>query len=542
MPNPFDQFDAPAAAPSQSAPRKPNPFDQFDTATSTTADVAKSFGSGIVKGAVGVATLPHTLATAGYNGAQWLAKKMGIEGPDVGDTFDFLPSYEGTKAAVEDKVTGPLHEPQTLPGHYAQTAGEFLPNAVAPGGVVTRVANVVTPAVVSESAGQLTKGTAAEPWARIIGGLVGGAGAQRVATPFPVNAERARQVAVLDAEGIGGNLTAGQRTGSEALRYLESAASTVPGGGGRAVRMQQAAGEDFTRAALRRVGENAPRATDEVIDRAFTRIGGEFDRLAANNTLVPDQRMVHDLRAAVADYHNLVQPNARAPIVENTINDIAQGLQANGGQLPGEVYQALRSRLDRAARQSRTDPQLQDALFNLRNTIDDAMARGMSQADQASWREARTQYRNMMVIEKAANRAGEASAEGIITPAALASATKQQNFRDYARGRGDYGELARAGAAVMQPLPNSGTAQRANAQGMLAAGGAAVGAAAGGPAGAAAGTLAPLVSQIAGSRMLMSPPVQAWLANQAAANGARAPIWMHAPQLGINALAPDYTQ
>jgi hypothetical protein len=75
---------------------------------------------------------------------------------------------------------GVVHRP-VLPaeddrGDYARTAGEILPGALLmPEGSLA--ANALRygllPALSSETAGQLTKGTAAEPWARIAGGILG---------------------------------------------------------------------------------------------------------------------------------------------------------------------------------------------------------------------------------------------------------------------------------------------------------------------------------------------------------------------------------
>lgn len=490
---------------------------------STAEDMAKSGASGVVKGGIGLVALPHTVATLGYNGAQWLAKKMGVEGPDVGDTFDSLPSYQGTKEKVEE-VTGKLYEPKTVPGEYAQTVGEFVPNALAPGGLVTRVVNVIAPAVVSETAGQLTKNTAIEPAARIAGGMVGGIAATRAATPFPISPERAALTRTLENEGV--NITAGDRTGRLGLRYMESAANDVPFGGhgiGAAKEMQA---ERFTRAILRRVGENAPRATPEVLDRAFTRIGGQFDNLAARNTLSVDPRFVNDVVTARNQYNQMVAPSARAPIVENMVRDIYDRLAAGGGDMPGAVYQAWRSRLDKAARSSGGDPQLQESLFSIRNALDDAMGRSISPADQQAWAQARRQYRNMIVVEKAATAAGENAAQGLISPSQLRNAVVAQNRRAYARGDGDFGELARAGEGILKPLPQSGTAPRLAAQHTLTA----IGALGAGAPGAAIGAVAtPL-----GARALMSGPVQAYLGNQVAQNVRRAPIWAQAPEMAVN--------
>lgn len=283
--------------------------------------------------------------------------------------------------------------------------------------------------------------------------------------------------------------------------------------------MSETQGEQFTRAALRRVGENAPRATPEVIDAAFTRVGQQFDDLIARNRLRLDPQLNGDLMNVAGQYYSVVNPSARAPIVERTINEIRNSWAGTGGRvgapgiMDGDVYQSLRSRLDRAARGT-NDPQLQDALFGIRNALDDAMERGMTAADTAAWREARNQYRNLLVIERAATGAGENAAAGIISPAQLRGAAVGQNRRSYARGQGDFDELARAGVATMTPLPNSGTPARLAAQGALSAVGAVGGAATGGAPGAAAGAITGVLGPGLAGRALLSAPAQRFLRNQ----------------------------
>lgn len=335
---------------------------------------------------------------------------------------------------------------------------------------------------------------------------------RRAVTPLPVNAERQAAANVLRNEGV--DLSAGQLSGSKGLRYAESEI-----GGNAAENLMERQGEQFTNAALRRAGENAPRATPEVIDRAFNRIGQQFDGLAARNQIVPDQQLANDLQGAVTEYTSLVPEAMRAPVVHNVAQDIIDAM--NRGPISGDAYQALRSRLDRAARTSRADPQLSDALRGLRESLDDAMQRSIAQnnpRDLGRWQQARRQYRNMLVVEKAATGAGENAALGLISPSQLRNATVQQGRRSYARGQGDFAELARAGEALMKPMPQSGTAPRLRAQNLGAmipailggGAGAGVGGPVGAMAGAAAGAAAP---RIFGS-LMMSPVGQRYLSNQ----------------------------
>jgi hypothetical protein len=514
-----------AAAPPDAKGKKPATWGE------TAVDVAKATPTGILKGILGVGSMPGNFELLYRMGLDWGAQKLGYADPRLsqpkpaddpvyGGRATFLPSYSDYKADLEKRIGTKLYEPTTTAGEYAQTGGEF-----ATGGfmgptrsVGRRVADVAAPAVASETAGQMTKGTEYEPWARVGGAFTGAVAPSllsRAVTPMPIRAndpEHLRAIQALDKEGV--SMTAGQRTNRMPLRWMESASNDVPlgGQGGQKAMVEQ--GETYTRAALKRIGENERRATDTVMDKAFDRIGGNFDRLAAGNTLRADMPLANDLRSSVSEYFSLVPESHRAPIIKNTIADISKHFGSGGpgtGTLSGEAYQALRSRLDKAGRATKvSDPQLSDALFGIREALDGAMERSISPAQAKEWAKARREYRNILVIEKAVGGPGEQGAKGIITPARLGAAVDAQNRRSYVRGKGDFAELARAGKAALLPLPQSGTAPRAAAMGALNTLAGVGGYGAGGPLGAAAALAAPAAS----ARLFMSSPVQRYLGNQ----------------------------
>lgn len=500
-------------------------------APSMVGDVVRSAGAGIRSGIEGLGGMAGDMARVQGDALGWVAGKFGAS-PEAQETFRSVGSRatpffgmpdseqvgQQTDALIGDTLK---HDPQTTAGEYAKTAGEFLPAAAAgPGSFGRRlVTQALLPAAGSETAGQLTEGTAAEPYARVAGALAGGlapSAARRAVSPLPISPERQALVDTLRREGV--DLTAGQTTGRNALRYAESEL-----GGNAGARMMEQQGEQFTSAALRRAGIDANRATPEVIDEAFTRIGQQFDDLGGRNRIVADQQLGQDLRATINEYGSLVPESARAPIVGNLTNDIVDAVRRNQG-IPGDSYQALRSRLDKAARGARADPQLSEALRGLRNSLDDAMERSIAANnpdDAGAWREVRNQYRNMLVLEKAATGAGENAAQGIISPSQLRNATVTgQGRRNYARGQGDFSELARAGEGIMKPLPQSGTAPRTAVRNMGAALPAVLGAGAGGAAGGGAGALLGLAAGSAlppmVGRALLSGPGRAYLGNQAA--------------------------
>lgn len=482
--------------------------------TDTAADIAKSGGIGIAQGVLGVGSMPGNLEYLARAGIDYGAQALGYDNPNT-MSGQILPTYSDYKADVERRIGTEFYEPRTTAGKYMRTAGEFaVPFGVAGRGLsaAQRTVRTLVPATVSETAGQMTEGTKYEPWARAAGAVAGSiapsAGA-RMVSPIPANPERARQAAILQAEGVT-STTAGQRTGHLPLQWHEAVARDTPGAGRRPAQMHSQAAEQFTRATLRRAGIQADRATTDVIDGAFVRLGNQFDNLAQNATVPINQRLLTDLRNSVQDYNAAVAPTFRAPDVNGIVDDL-QALA--GGQINGATYTATRTALDRRAREVRyTDPPRSQALFAIRNALDDAVERSLPQNLRGQYAQTRREYRNLLTIEKAATGAGSDAAEGIISPMMLRNAAKTTDRRSYARGQGDLDELARAGSSVMTPLPQSGTGPRVMAQSNMHLLSGAAGYGVAGPYGimAAAG---PAIA----ARTLMSGPMQGYLGNQLAA-------------------------
>lgn len=351
----------------------------------------------------------------------------------------------------------------------------------------------------------------------VVGGGLGAAGqavvgaGAKLLSPFLPNAERAAAAKVLQAEGV--PVTAGQKSGSKALRNMESEL-----GGAAAENLMEKQGEKFTSAILKRVGESADRATPEVMNRALDRIGKGFDDLASRNTMVPDQRVAADLTQIAVDYASLVAPSQRIGMIEKTANEVIGLLQ--NGNMNGSVYKTLRSSLDRFARGT-SQPEARMAARDLIQALDGGMERSIlrtNPADAGKWSKVRSQYRNIIAVEDAVTGTGENSAAGIISPAKLRSATvRKHGKRNYARGKGDYAELARAGEAVLSPLPNSGTAGRLAARGLFAGIGGGFGYNQDGLEGLAKGAVLGGLAPWATGKALLSRPGQAYLGNRVAA-------------------------
>lgn len=506
------------------------------------ADIGKGAGGGLGRGLTGLAGTAGTIGDLTRAGLTKLGVPEGAinTGAQYAAASPFLnvfttPSGREIQQSVENNITGKFYEPHTVAGQYTSTAAEFAPAAFLPGGggVTSRVLNTLVPAAASETAGQATKGTAAEPYARGVAGVMGGVLGARVVTPAPPpSAARQAAVAVLDREGI--PIMAGDRTGSKAVRWAEAVAGDMPFSSGAAQTLQQNSAAALDRAATRRLFDPAelqrrglpPEAAlpnPDVMRVGRQSLNDEYTRLSQNDLQARPQ-LFQDMHNAHTNYERLVLPSQRATgrqDLEAIRDNIVDSLVRGGGQMPGDIYQATRSRLGTQAKAvENNDPYLAGAFRDYRGALDRTMQAGLPPADAAAWQLNNQRWGNMRQIEPAVASAGEN-----LSPAKLAQAVRSGRVGQAAQGTGDFDELARAAALVVKPLPSSGTAQRTGYQKLFDAPNMiATGLTGSGAAGLGAGPLgmigAAAVPHLV-ARAVVSGPGQRYLANQVAPQSRR---------------------
>lgn len=137
---------------------------------SSASGIAKSFGAGVGKSLVGLAGIPGDAFGA--------ARRL------LGDNLTQNPAFGSAniQKAVEG-YTGEFYKPKGTLESGAETIGEFFPSMIGgPGTLGGKFATrVVAPALASEAAGQLAKGTDLEPYARVAGAVGGGMAASKFA-------------------------------------------------------------------------------------------------------------------------------------------------------------------------------------------------------------------------------------------------------------------------------------------------------------------------------------------------------------------------
>jgi hypothetical protein len=368
----------------------------------TAADVASSLGTGIVRGAAGLAGLPADIG----RGLAGLAIRGGgyLVGADQAklaqDAARATTIMEGQRMGAPtsgqitrgiESVTGPLYTPRTTAGEYARTVGEFVPSAIAgPGGVVRKAAMAVVPGVMSEAAGQATEGTAYEPAARIAGGIVGGvaaagrgsgaAKAMQEAAPdlAAVNARKSTLYKTLENSGVKFDSYGYQNFADRVTQTLQREAFDPDLQPKTAVllrRINGLSGQSPTFQELdnlRKMAGNILRGGGEADDKQFaSKIMSEIDAFFDNGAVMSTNPRLPagEIKTAVKEARELSRRSALA----RDINAMDRKSPYFQGGIENEFRKYMRSR--RGERLTRAEKEAFDAVALRENILDYASSK-----------------------------------------------------------------------------------------------------------------------------------------------------------------------
>ena len=471
---------------------------------STAEDVGRGFMGGALTGAGAILDLPTMI---GRLPMQLSDRFLGTDMlADVPAPTPFIESVGEVAPSVQ---TAAEYDPQTVLGGYAQQTAEMLPGLLTPGGLAARIGyGVLAPAIGSETAGNIAEvlgaGETGQMVAEVAGAVASPAAAERAlrrlispmagtAAPRVAAAERLREAGV--------PVTAGQETGSSMLRRLEDTGTPSEG-----------QLESLTQAALRAIGSDANRATDDVLNAARNRIGSVFDDVASGVNVTPTQGAAQRFASIANVYRQTAPTVSRAPIVDNIADAIQEAARQNR-KISADVVMSWRSSLSRLTRTP--DVATRETALEALEAVDDILANSLNMAGKSNdvlrLSQARRQWRDYLAIERAAGQAGETAAEGLLTPGALRGAVQAQNRGQYVRGhRGDLGDITRAAQTVLGTAPMTLPFGGRVIEGAGRAAMAGIGGTLGNIPGAALGFFAPEIGRAA----VMSRPAQAYLRNQ----------------------------
>lgn len=397
-------------------------------------------GAAAARGLVDIPAIPANLAQLGATAVEKVTR---MEEPSmVSRALDHLPDTRDMLAAVP--VVGPESQykaPGTA-GDFVSTIGEFAGGAGGLGGASSMLRYGVVPGAASEAAGQVTEGTAIEPYARTGAGILAALMASPKPGSFNNSTESGKMANILRDNGVR-NVTVGQSKGSQSLMAAEGRLQPTP---------QQI--DDFTAATMRQIGSAEKLATPKALKAAQDAIVSQMDDAVRGVDIVPDMAMAQRALSVADRYVQRVPAGQLTPRLRGIAEEI-QAAARSGKAVTLDLMKEWRSDIGRMS--ISPDAATREAAHSIRGMIDDMtddalMAVGRAD-DIANLGSARELYRNFVGVRDAASRAGAEG--GTLSPQALnQSVIRSQGREAYATGQTTpMSEFTRAGASVLRPAP-----------------------------------------------------------------------------------------
>ena len=285
----------------------------------------------------------------------------------------------------------------------------------------------------------------------------------------PGNLSPAEQQALTRGQAMGMKATPGVAAGSKPLQQLESKLESQPWTSGPAEAIKSNNADVLNRAWAKAIGENSDTVDSTTLARANDRLGEVFNsvRDARVRQIDPDE-FTKRLSSVESEFEGLLPHGTSItdhPLVKRLTT------LAEEGNATGEQLGSLTSKLGKAASKEMTTPMgdrdLGQALFHVKDYVDDLVSKGLEPAEQASYDAARQQYRSLMQLT---SRVGNLNPNtGNVNGVSLASYLQKADKRGFLYGGNDSDAYAatRFAQAFKPIVGNSGTATRSLSPGDL---------------------------------------------------------------------------
>lgn len=370
-------------------------------------------------------------------------------------------------------------------------AGQTLANA---GKTLMSPTNFTTGAALGAGYNFVQPGTMAERFASAglggIGGGIGGYVGGKLAIPpkaYPmptatikgggytfgtVGDDAARlSTAQRQAEKVGKKLgfktTPGQSSGSRALQQMEAKLESQPMTSGPFNKIKDGNQVRLNQIAAESIGEKSDELSSPILEQARERISGMYKLVADDTPRKIDADTFLDVLDAIDDDGTLAGSIMDEKLVKRLFR------LAEKGEATGKQLQNLTSKIGNKAATQMTsangDRALGIALFNVKNHVDDLLADGLDESTAAAFKEARNQYRNLMLLTQR---------NGVINPSsgnvqgnALAGLLQQKDKPGFLfnKNQSDLYNAARFAQAFRPIVGDSGTATRGTLPGVTEA-------------------------------------------------------------------------
>ena len=252
----------------------------------------------------------------------------------------------------------------------------------------------------SELAGQLSEGTQYEPYARLGGALVSPMAANtlkntalKAISPYGgADPSRAALAKFLGEKGV--STTAGQKVGSDTLRRKES--MTEAGG-----QLRETQADEFTKAVLKEVGSDAPRATPDALIEIQTRLGQNMNEAISGVKLIPEAEDLKKMSKVLQKYKKLKPVDPDAEVTNTLLKQINRSLidtVSKKSVIDEDQFVSFRQQLSKQTMSK--DQATKNATIETLKIIDDLMDKQLIASGRSSdiqkLNKARSDYRKLL--------------------------------------------------------------------------------------------------------------------------------------------------
>jgi translation initiation factor 6 (eIF-6) len=273
----------------------------------------------------------------------------------------------------------------------------------------------------------------------------------------------AQQQAMQQGADLGMQVTPGQQMGSRALQQVEAKLESQPWTSGPFNALKTGNQSVLDRTAAQAIGETAPTVDASVLGRANERLGAVFEsvRTPTKQLLVDPKTTENALKQIDSTFEGLL-PNEGSIVDNKLVARLAQ--LTSEGKVNGEQLGSLSSKLGKVAYKQMTgaagDRDLGQALYAVKDHVDDLVQQTLSGDELAAYTAARSQYRALMQLT---SRVGTVNpSTGHVGAGALANYLQQTDRQGFLYGKNQTPlyNAARFAQAFKPVVGDSGTATR----------------------------------------------------------------------------------
>lgn len=210
------------------------------------------------------------------------------------------------------------------------------------------------------------------------------------------------------AKELGINIPADRLVDSKPLNALAASLNYVPMSGRAAT--EEAMNSQLNRALSKTFGQDSSNVT-QALRKAETALGGEFERTLKNNVVKFDKQLLDDATEVFNRAERELGTDALKPIASQIDELINKG---STGQIEGQAAYNIKKTLDRISRGSGNEAW---HATELKKVLMSALDRSLGPQEAAAFAKTRSQYGNMLDLEKLAKN----GVEGEVSVARLAN-------------------------------------------------------------------------------------------------------------------------